>query len=433
MYDSKYGNKSLTQYPVIVIGGGAAGMIAAWQASYGGVPVLLLEKNAKLGIKILISGGGKCNITHSGTMEDLRKQFKMKEARFLKYSFRTFTNAGILDLLHDRGVETYERENGKIFPTSHKAGEVVHALRQVVESSGVEIRLSSPVRSIQRDESGIFKVSTDKEQVEAETVIVSVGGTSYQKTGTTGDGYEWARSIGHTIVPLRPALAPLYTQPVPPQEWQGTPIRDCMMMVHSNDVRIAQWRGDVLFTHTGMSGPAVLEVSRDAYIEFEKGHDVSVSIDFVPDISVEEMEQAIIGETTRNGNRLVQTIAGNYVPQKLSHHVVRQAAIDTTKKLVYLTKAERKSLIHTFKKCRFGLITDIPLDRGEVTAGGIELGEVDPTTMESKIVPGLFFCGEILDIAGPVGGYNLQAAFSTGYVAGKYIARRFKEHRSTLD
>lgn len=409
-------------HPIHVIGGGAAGMTAAWRAASLGAKVILLEKNSKLGIKILISGGGKCNITHGGDMETMRQQFQTNEARFLNYAFHTFTNTDILDQLNDYGVETYERDNGKIFPVSHKAGDVVHALRRMMEKAGVEIRLNAAVDEILNDENGICGLKVNGEILGSRKVIVAVGGSSYQKTGTTGDGYTWAQRLGHTIVPIRPALAPIILIPTPPAEWQGTPIRDCILMTRSNNKTISHWRGDVLFTHIGISGPATLEVSREAFLELEKGNLVTMCVDFLPELSAEHIEQNILAETTANGSRQSLTLVEHYVPQRLSLHVLHQAGIAETKRLHHLTRLERRSLTQTLKNCSFGNAKEIPLDRGEVTAGGVSLNEVEPTTMKSRKIHGLWLCGEILDIAGPVGGYNLQAAFSTGYVAGESAA-----------
>jgi predicted Rossmann fold flavoprotein len=412
------------QFPIIVIGGGAAGMIAAWRAGSLGAKVLLLEKNSRLGIKLLISGGGKCNITHRGDIESLRLQFRTNEARFLKHSFHEFTNSDIIALLNERGVATYERENGKIFPLSHKAGDVVHALRRMMESAGVGIKLSSAVQEILHDEHGISGVNVNGVILPSRNIIVAAGGSSYAKTGTTGDGFRWAESLGHTIVPLRPALAPIYLSPLPPVEWQGIALRDCVLKAEAQKRTIAHWRGDLLFTHIGISGPAALEVSRDAYIAFESGAEVTLAVDCVPEKSSEQLEKEFLEQTTENGTRQVETIVVQSVPQRLAPYVAHAAGVESDRKLHQLRKKERQVIARTLKHWCIGTIKEIPLDRGEVTAGGVSLKEIDPRTMRSRIINGLFLCGEVLDIAGPVGGYNLQAAFSTGYVAGETAAKQ---------
>jgi predicted Rossmann fold flavoprotein len=414
----------MKQNDVIVIGGGAAGMIAAWRAAAHGADVVLLEKNKKLGIKILISGGGKCNITNGSDIQSMLKQFQTNESRFLKYSFHVFTNTQLLEIFHQQGVETYTRENGKVFPKSHNADDVVTALLKLLDGTGVIIHFNSAVTDIARCTDGSFQIKTTFDEFFAKKVIIATGGSSYQKTGTTGDGFSWAEKLGHTIIPIRPALAPIYLEPTPPSLWQGTPIRECSLMAICGNQIIAEWHGDMLFTHLGISGPASLEISKNAFVEFALGKLVTIHVDFYPEYSPDELEEKLLGEVALNVNRSVINFTEQLVPQRLAEYTLLQANIDGNKKLHQLKKEERKSLSSTLKRCFLGAVKEIPLDRGEVTAGGIALHEVDPTSMESKLVKGLFLCGEILDIAGPVGGYNLQAAFSTGYVAGENAAQQ---------
>ncbi|MEW5799851.1 MAG: aminoacetone oxidase family FAD-binding enzyme [Bacteroidota bacterium] len=414
----------MIEYDTLVIGAGAAGMIAAWRAASLGVKVALLEKNKKPGIKILISGGGKCNITNGSDIQAMLQHFEVRESRFLKYSFHTFTNTQLLELLHGQGVETYVRENGKVFPKSHNAEDVVEAFLGMMKSAGVEVYVNAPVEKVSLNGNGLFTVETGERKFHGRSVIIAVGGISYQKTGTTGDGYRWARDFGHTIVPIRPALTPIYLTPTPPALWQGTPIRDCRLMVICRKEIISDWHGDILFTHFGISGPAALEVSKKAFIEFELGKRVTLHVDFFPEMTKEKLQSKLLSDITSNANRNIHTLIEQYVPQRLAEYVLLQSNIDGINKLHQLKKEERQLLVATLKQCYIGTVKEIPLDRGEVTAGGVALHEVDPTTMESKIVKGLFLCGEILDIAGPVGGYNLQAAFSTGYVAGESAAKR---------
>ncbi len=414
---------------IVIIGGGAAGMIAAWQASSFGAKVILLEKNPDLGIKILISGGGKCNITNGTDINTMLKQFKKNESRFLKFAFHTFTNDQLLTILLNEGVETYIRENGKVFPKSHHAEDVLKALRNLMERNGVEILLQTPAKEIYRNENGTFNVKTNREIITASKVIVATGGSSYQKTGTTGDGFRWIQKLGHTIVPIRPALTPMILHPTPPSLWQGTPIRECKLMAiaqgpnQAQSLPISEWTGDVLITHFGISGPATLEVSRNTYLEFEKGVKIDMCIDFYPEISIEQLDEKIVKEISVNPLRSMLTMTEYLVPQKLAEFILIQLKIDDTTILNQLSKTDRRKLVNKLKCYSLGIVKDIPLDRGEVTAGGAPLDEVDRTTMESKIVSGLYLCGEVLDIAGPVGGYNLQAAFSTGYVAGDHAAK----------
>jgi predicted Rossmann fold flavoprotein len=422
----------LNNTPIVIIGSGAAGMIAAWHASSLGAPVLLLEKNTKPGIKILISGGGKCNITNASDFPTMLKQFRTNESRFLKYAFHEFTNEMLLELLHTEGVETYARDNGKVFPVSHNAEDVVAALQRMMERSGALLRLQSPVKELFANADGTYNVKTNKEIIRARAVIIASGGMSYQKTGTTGDGFRWAKNLGHTIVPIRPALAPIHLSPVPPSSWQGTPIREGKLMAIASGTDIpekivSEWNGDILITHFGISGPAPLEVSRDAFTAMEEKKTVEMAVDFFPELSREALEARLINEIETNPSRSILTLTEQLVPQKLAEYLLVNSGIPFATKLNQLPKSQRRTLSAMLKRCILGTVSEIPLDRGEVTAGGIALEEVDPLTMESKIRPGLYLCGEVLDIAGPVGGYNLQAAFSTGYVAGRGAAERLKK------
>ncbi|NUN69256.1 MAG: aminoacetone oxidase family FAD-binding enzyme [Bacteroidetes bacterium] len=409
---------------VTVIGAGAAGLLAAWRASALGARVTVLEKNPKPAIKILISGGGKCNITNASDFRTMLKQFATAEERFLRYSFHEFTNVQLLELLRNEGVETYARENGKVFPVSHDAEEVVNALMKMVQRNGVTVRLQTPVKEIFANPDGSYNVQTNRDIVRSRRVIVATGGASYQKTGTTGDGYRWLRSLGHSIVQPRPALAPIMLNPVPPAAWQGTPVRDGALLAVAEDTvtgaaeTAAQWNGDLLITHFGLSGPAALEVSHHAFVAMEKGKRVTMVIDFFPERTADQMEEWLRTKIEEHPSRSLLTLTEQTVPQRLAEFILVTAGIPFITRLNQITRSQRRTLAMVLKRCPLGTVTGIPLDRGEVTAGGVSLSEIDPTTMGSKVRPGLFVCGELLDVAGPVGGYNLQAAFSTGYVAG---------------
>jgi predicted Rossmann fold flavoprotein len=412
---------------IVIIGGGAAGIIAAWRAASLGASVILLEKNSKPGIKILISGGGKCNITNASNIRMMLKQFRRNESRFLRFAFHEFTNEALLELLHAEGVETYARDNGKVFPVSHDAEDVVRALQSMMDRSGAVLRLQSPVKEIFANPDGTFNVQTNKEIIRAHAVIIAAGGMSYQKTGTTGDGFRWLKNLGHTIIPIRPALAPIHLTPVPPSSWQGTPIREGTLKAIASGQVVSEWNGDVLITHFGLSGPAALEVSRDAFTAMEAGKTVEMVVDFFPEFTQEQMDERLISECEANPSRTILTLTEQLVPQKLAEYLLVTCNIPFATKLNQMPKSQRRTLAAALKQCSLGTVSEIPLDRGEVTAGGAALDEVHETTMESKTKPGLFLCGEILDIAGPVGGYNLQAAFSTGFVAGSAAAEHVKK------
>jgi predicted Rossmann fold flavoprotein len=406
----------------VVVGGGAAGILAAWSAASHGGRVVLLEKNSRLGIKILVSGGGKCNVTHGGTMEEMRLQFQTNEARFLRHAFHRFTNVELRSILAEKGVPTYERPNGKIFPENEKAGDIVHALRRLMEEAGVEIRCSTPVLDISRDANGIASVTTDAVVIATHSVILATGGLSYKKTGTTGDGYTWARALGHTILTPCPALAPIVTSPTPPSAWQGIAVREAALVAHAENKILARYAGDILFTHFGISGPATLELSHHIFRAGQQHATVNLAVDFFPESTAEDLDARLLEYLRDHGAQEIKTWLEQQLPQRLVPYFCDTLSLDGTTKCHQLKKDDRRHIVDALKQWTFGCVKEIDIDRGEVTAGGIPLNEVDPKTMRSRIVPGLYLCGELLDIAGPVGGYNLQAAFSTGFVAGHTAA-----------
>ncbi len=415
---------------VVVVGGGAAGMIAAWRAATQGVPTLLLEKKGRLGTKILISGGGKCNVTHDGPMEEIRQKFRPNEARFLRPSFYKFTNEAFVQMLTGKGMEVYTRPDGRIFPVApFDAKDVVAVLEGHLRDAGVTIWLGAAVATLDTDGEGsiggVTLASGDK--VLTKRLIVAVGGSSYPATGTTGDGWPWMKQLGHSLVPIRAALAPLYLDPTPPAEWSGVALRDVVLKArrpgpdeNTPGKEIMRWRGDLLWTHKGVSGPTALGVSREVAETIPEAS--RVEADMLPDEPFEVLSARILEHCRVFPKRAVGDFVESVVPQRLAGPVLSAANVDGQTKGAYLGQKERNRLVTTLKGWPLGRVRHVPLERGEVVAGGVNLDEVDSGTMRSRKVPGLYLCGEVLDIAGPVGGYNLQAAWSTGFVAGDTAA-----------
>ena len=407
---------------VIVIGGGAAGMLAARRAAECGARVTLLEKNDRLGMKILISGGGKCNLTHDGPMEDVRAKFRAGEARFLKPSFYRFTNRDFLAILHDRGMETYVRPDGRVFPVEPaNAKDVAALLTGYVEEAGVTIRYGASVTGLVAEEGRMRAVQVGAETLPAARVVVSTGGSSYPATGTTGDGWPWLCALGHSVVPLRAALAPLYLAEAAPQ-WSGVALRDTVLRARpgGGGKEFMRWQGDLLFTHKGLSGPTALGVSREVA---ERESASAVEADLAPSLTWEELQADLRKQAKDNPRKTVGALAAPFVPARLLEPLLAAADVSAETRGAYLTAKALNKLVSTLKAWPLGTVRHVPLERGEVVAGGIALDEVDSSTMRSKRIGGLFLCGEVLDIAGPVGGYNLQAAWSTGWVAGEAAAR----------
>jgi hypothetical protein len=409
---------------IVVVGAGAAGIIAAWRAAALGAEVILLEKNNRIGIKILISGGGKCNITHDGPIEEVLKAFRPNEARFIRPACYRFTNQHILDMLREKGLEVYTREDGRVFPTHGNAKDVVALLGEYLKEADVKVRLNEPVTGLLTKGNTIKGVATKSGEIEAEAVILSVGGSSYPGSGTTGDGYSWVSQLGHTLVPIRAALAPIVTAPEPTEGWAGVALRDCVLKARQNGKEIARWRDDLLFTHHGVSGPTVLGISRVVAERKPEGK-VTLEADVCPDKTFEILGAEALAFCNANPKRLIAAWAGQLLPERLLSLLQEQAQIDPKEPVGQLSKKSRNRLVETLKAFPLGEARHVPIEKGEVVAGGVSLDELDPQTMQSKIVPNLYLCGEILDIAGPVGGYNLQAAFATGFVAGDSAAKEF--------
>ncbi len=411
----------MSQRKVVVIGAGAAGIMAAYRAAELGASVVLLEKTERVGTKILISGGGKCNITHAGPTEEVLREFRPNEARFIRPACYRWTNEQAVAFLTDRGLRVYTRENGRVFPVDQTAKDVVHILQSRLDEVGVETGLNTPVIGIERDEHGVCKVKTRTSEIETRRVVLAVGGSSYPKSGTTGDGYPWATSLGHSIVKVRAALAPIALTETKWRQYSGVALRDCTLKARQNGKEVNRWRDDLLFTHFGVSGPTALGISREVAEAFENGP-VTLEVDVSPDRTFESLTADLLTYAEKHPKRRVATYLDGLLPSRLVEEMLHDAEIASETEFNKLTRAGRNRLVECLKGWRLGLVNDTMLTKGEVVAGGIALDEVDPQTMRSLKCPGLYLCGEALDIAGPVGGYNLQAAFSTGYVAGETAA-----------
>lgn len=406
---------------VIVIGGGAAGLIASWRAASLGASVTLIEKTERLGTKILISGGGKCNITHDGPIEDVIRAFRPNEARFIRPSCYKFPNTEIVQMLTSRGLRVYTRSDGRIFPVDQTARDVVGILESYVREAGVKVRMRSPVESIQKRAEDLVVTLKSGEAIEG-VVVLATGGSSYPKTGSTGDGWPWAKALGHTIAPVKAALAPMDVKfgnvgwPFP----AGVALRNIMLKARSKK-EIARWRGDLLFTHHGVSGPAALGVSRE--VEEHRSSGVTLFVDLAPDEPEDLLRKAVFAWYDANAKKMATSFPVPSLPESLLPLFFESTGIQPTHRSLELSKQDKNRLVETIKSWPIGQVSRVPIEKGEVVAGGISLDEVDYQTMASKVCPGLYLCGEVLDIAGPVGGYNLQVAFATGYVAGESAAR----------
>ena len=407
---------------IMVVGGGAAGMVAAWRAALKGHHVTLLEANQKLGVKLRISGGGKCNITHDGSVKAVLAAFSREQARFLKPSFHRFTNSGVLELLHREGVETYVRENGRVFPLDRpgSAAAVVAAFESVMQRAGVQVRTGvrvvglegrAPRMEVLRLENGSL--------LKADAFILATGGASYPETGTRGEVAEWLENLGVPTLPWRPALAPIPLKTAHPA-WEGVAFRNGTLRLLEGEGgrRIGAFSDDILFTKNGISGPAALELSGPTEAARRRGR-VWLVYDFAGK-SEAEMDSELQHEQIQNPHLTARNWLHRWVPERIAETVWRAEKLDDLR-LKNLPKGIRSKLVGWVTAFPLGLPGVVPLERGEVAAGGVALGAVDPHTMRVQSWENLLVCGELLDVDGPVGGYNLQAAFSTGFVAGESV------------
>ena len=432
---------------VLIIGSGAAGMLAAISAkraaqrSGRSCSVTVLERTPHSGTKIRISGGGKCNVTHSGTPGELLGAgfFRLRERRFLRPAVYGFSNRDLLDLLQSKGVVTGERSDGKVFPLGGDALTVVEAFEKMLRELSVQQFFSTRVEGVELRGKLFHAKTTDGNFFTSDAVILATGGLSYAQAGTTGDGIALACSLGHSIQNPSPALAPLFTIKVPPASLSGVSLRSISLVASAQGGMRSERRGDLLFTHRGFSGPAALSLSRDISDLATVYGNVSLFADLFPEQSVSELEEEFLKHAGKNGAQMVRKYLQSCpiaphrgafaitpdigtIPASFVALVMKKSALDNDVTWSRLDKVKRRALLAVLKQFPLGMVRDVSLDKGEVSAGGVSLEEVNPKTMESRIVPGLFICGELLDYAGEIGGYNLQAAFSTGWMAGKNAA-----------
>lgn len=404
---------------VIVIGAGAAGLLAAIRSAERGRRTLLLEKNTKPGVKILMSGGTRCNLTHAtdrAGIVDAYTQTCGRRASFLHSPLAAFGPDELVELFHNEGVPTKTEATGKIFPSSDRALDVQRALLRRLDRSGAELKLSHGVSSIQCTEGG-FRVATSAGDYCSTSLIVTTGGQSYPGCGTTGDGYSWAKAMGHRIVPPRPALVPLLSDAAWVRDLQGVTLPDVGMGigVAGSKPELAK-RGSLLMTHFGLSGPLPMDLSR-IVTRRPDADDWVATCDFVPTID----DGLLLTELT-GGSCNVSTVIAKWLPRRASDALLGLVRIDPAHRTAELGKKQARIIIDTLKRCPIPITGTQGFKKAEVTAGGIDLKEIDSRTTESKLVPNLYFAGEILDLDGPIGGYNFQAAFSTGWLAGESVA-----------
>ncbi|MET3287913.1 UNVERIFIED_CONTAM: putative Rossmann fold flavoprotein [Brevibacillus sp. OAP136] len=415
-------------YDVLVIGGGPAGLMAANAASAQGARVCLVEKGNKLGRKLIISGGGRCNVTNAKELPDLIKQMP-GNGRFMHSAFAQFNNQDIVRFFEELGVALKEEDRGRMFPVSDKAITVAQALIDVLKRQGVEIRLQAPVRQL-IVEDGVCRgaVLQTGETISAASVIVAVGGCSVPQTGSTGDGYRWAEAAGHTIAELYPTEVPLTANDsfIRDKSLQGLSLRAIEMTLHDpKGKKINTQEGDMIFTHFGISGPAALRM----------GHYVSVSrrkfgptpllltIDLMPEKSSDDIFRESWSLLEEQPKKAVKNVLKGYLPERLISLLLGMAAIVEDTTLSNMSKQNWQILVKTIKALPLTITGTLSIEEAFITGGGVSVKEIDPKTMQSKVVSGLYFAGEVMDVHAHTGGYNITIAFSSGYVAGMHASQ----------
>lgn len=410
---------------IIIIGGGAAGMMAAIAAAQNGCHVDLFEKNEKLGKKIYITGKGRCNVTNASDMETMLNQV-VTNRKFLYSAFYRFTNEDMMKLLEQCGCPLKVERGNRVFPVSDKSSDVISALQEELKRLHVSIHLRKEVQQLltsSGSESGNVCSGiqlADGKKYYADAVIVATGGISYPSTGSTGDGYRFAKAVGHRITERRPALVPLTVQEAWVKELQGLSLRNVEVTIFSGKKKLYQEFGEMLFTHFGVSGPAVLSASSIVGKKLEK-QPLTMQIDLKPALSEEQLDARILRDFNAAKNKQFKNALGGLYPAKLIPVIIRLTEISPDKPVNEILRPERQKIISITKKLSLTLTGVRDYNEAIITQGGINIKEINPTTMESKLVSGLYFVGEVLDLDALTGGYNLQIAWSTGYTAGNSI------------
>jgi predicted Rossmann fold flavoprotein len=417
-------------YDTIVIGAGPAGLLAAGQAALTGGETLLLEKMDRPGRKLRITGKGRCNLTNVATLEEFIDHFGAN-GRFLRQAFHRFFTGDLIQFLGELGIRTVTERGGRVFPASNQAQEIVDVLVSWVSRSGVKVMTHSRVERVLMESKRVTGVETsaakkdkisDKRAYEADTVVIATGGASYPTTGSTGDGYRMARAAGHTIAQILPALVPLETAGDIASRLQGLSLRNVSAALWIDGRKQVEQFGEMLFTHFGVSGPIVLSMSKHAVSAQLQGRDVTLSVDLKPALDEQKLDNRLLRDLDAHGKRQFRTLLKELLPQKLIPVCIDLTGISATKPAHQITAEERERLRIWLKDFQLKVSDHRSFNEAIVTAGGVDTREVDPRTMGSRLVEGLYFAGEVLDIDADTGGYNLQAAFSTGWLAGRSAA-----------
>lgn len=405
---------------VLVIGGGAAGMFAAIFAARNGNEVHVLEKNEKLGKKVFITGKGRCNITNASDMDTLFDSV-VSNSKFLYSSFYGYTNQDVMNFFEELGLKIKVERGERVFPESDHSSDVIAALSKEMRRLGVEVSLYTEVKKILTNEDGVTGVLlSDGKKIDGDVCIVATGGFSYQTTGSTGDGYRFAKENGHQVTDILPALVPLTVKETYGKELQGLSLRNVETSIYDGKKELYREFGEMLFTHYGVSGPLMLSAS--SYLtKILRKKELRLVIDLKPALTMEQLDARVLRDFEENKNKQFKNAIGKLFPAKLIPVMLELSGIDPEKKVNEISKEERQGFVHLIKHFEMTIIGTRDFNEAIITQGGVKTKEINPSTMESKIIPRLYFVGEVLDLDALTGGFNLQIAWSTGYAAGSSI------------
>ena len=403
---------------VIVVGGGPAGMMAAIRSARLGHKVLLLEKNASLGKKLLLTGKGRCNITNAAPFDEFILRFS-KNAQFLRDAFKVFFNKELIDFFKERGLGLKTERQDRIFPCTDSASSVLLVLKKELAASGVEILYNTRVKDIViRDRKAQGVCLSFNKKISAEAVIIATGGVSYSFTGSTGNGHRIAEKAGHAIAALRPALVPLKVKQAYVKGLEGLSLKNIQLKFIGNKKVLKSEIGELLFTDNGVSGPLVVSMSADMLDIFKSDGALALEIDLKPALELKQLDLRLLREIDAVPKKTIFNLLRTMLPVRIIGLFLQIAGIDKDTKAAHVTGVERKKIVSLLKSWRFDVFGSAGIEKAMVTRGGVSLKDIDPKTMQSRIIKGLYFAGEIIDIDADTGGFNLQAAFSTGYLSG---------------
>lgn len=403
----------MKKYNTIIIGGGASGMMAAYAASINNnKDILLIEKNEKLGKKIYITGKGRCNVTNSCDTEDLFNNITTNSS-FMYSSIYTHSNFDTMNFFETQGIALKVERGNRVFPKSDKSSDIIKGLEKSLKN--IEIKLNTNIQSIQKNDN-TFTIKSNHDVYYSEKVIIATGGVSYPGTGSTGDGYEFAKNLGHNIIKIKPSLCPVLLKDENLERVIGLTVKNAKIKIIYKNKLINEEFGDFLFTHKGISGPIILTLS-DVLTDYD-ANDVELYCNFKPSIPINELDNRLVSDFNNNSKKQLDNFISNYFPQRLGEYLLLSSNINPKMKLHEINKQTRKELINMMTNYKFNYLGLDDIRNAVITKGGVNTLEINPSTMESKLCEGLYFCGEIMDVSALTGGYNLQIAFSTGYLAG---------------